>query len=35
LASVADTIGKIGSNTVDIIKKVKELKNQSQLAMMH
>ena len=29
VGSVADVIGKVGSNTVDIIKKVKELKNQS------
>ena len=29
VGSVADTIGKIGSSTVDIITKVKELKNQS------
>jgi hypothetical protein len=29
VGSVADVVGKIGSSTVDIIKKVKELKNQN------
>jgi hypothetical protein len=29
VGSVADVVGKIGSSTIDIIKKVKELKNQN------